>query len=178
MGVVVLNPQDCLKQPFSHKALVSSSRHMKRPRNPNPNRANRAQPNRRTRRSPARPNDTAPQTGATAMVQKPPADKLDMSHVKILKRGEELNETTPDPPSPKVAGRETGLNNKDLASPVRLSRDPESNRVMGFYAGSSMCIESPPPSSLPLPAFFKKKSVVSTNVEATSFLLSVLRLDL
>ncbi|GMN45500.1 hypothetical protein TIFTF001_014688 [Ficus carica] len=171
-GVVVLNPQDCLKQQFSHKGLISSPPHTKQPRNPNPNpnpnpsRANhRAQPNRRSRRAGA----------SAATVQKSPANKLVMSNVKILKRGEKLAETTPDPPSPNPADKE---NLSDPASPPRFRPDPESDRVAGFYAGSSMCIVSPPPSSLPLPAFFSKKSIASTNVEATNALLSVLRLDL
>ncbi|PON91585.1 serine/arginine repetitive matrix-like protein [Trema orientale] len=181
MGVAVLNPHDCLKEPLYNKTLFSPP--MKRPRNPNHRSGNRApQPNRR-KRSPSRPNNSSPPRPKPAVEKPQPAGNLVVGHVKILKRGEELKEKTA--PVPAVKESRVGA---DLDSAGILGRDPESvrtqirvtksNRVAGFYAGPSSCIASPPPSSLPLPAFFSKKSVVSINDEATSALLKALRLDL
>jgi hypothetical protein len=53
----------------------------------------------------------------------------------------------------------------------------------GFYAGSAFNVNSPPPSSLPLPAFFTKKLVkvkkaVAVDDVASSLLKKVLRVDL
>ncbi|KAH0675392.1 hypothetical protein KY285_023193 [Solanum tuberosum] len=48
-------------------------------------------------------------------------------------------------------------------------------RIAEFYAGSGFS-SSPPPSSLPVPAFFMKKR--EDNLDATSDLRRLLRLDL
>ncbi|PON71285.1 serine/arginine repetitive matrix-like protein [Parasponia andersonii] len=187
MGVAVLNPHDCLKEPLYDKTLFSPP--MKRPRNPNHRSGNRApQPNRR-KRSPSRPNNSSPPRPKPAVEKPKPAGNIIMGHVKILKRGEELKEKTASEPSPApVPAVKESLVGADLDSACILGPDPESvrtqirvtksDRVAGFYAGPSSCIASPPPSSLPLPAFFSKKSVVSINDEATSALLKALRLDL
>lgn len=85
-----------------------------------------------------------------------------MGQVKILKRGEQLPETTPDrqPETVKVELR---------------SMEPVAEIVGGLYAGSSMVVASPPPSSVPLP-FFVTKKIVAVK-DATSDLRKMLRLD-
>uniref|UniRef100_E1U346 Uncharacterized protein n=1 Tax=Jatropha curcas TaxID=180498 RepID=E1U346_JATCU len=98
MGVAVLNPQDCLRNPLSYRqSLITPPPRMKSPRNPNPNqnqnqnRPNRSQPNRRKRISNASPTSRA----AIVAPQAHPR-KLLMGQVKILKRGEQLAEVTPE----------------------------------------------------------------------------------
>ncbi|KAA8522912.1 hypothetical protein F0562_009335 [Nyssa sinensis] len=81
-----------------------------------------------------------------------------------------------------------GFGDKDdlvLSSTDRLGPEPEtvqkqirvsdSKVVDGLYAGSSAFLASPPPSSLPFPAFFAKGK---NNDMATSDLRRLLRLDL
>lgn len=78
----------------------------------------------------------------------------------------------------------------DLCSTDRLGPDPESVQVHirisesrnatapNFYAGSAF-FTSPPPSSLPLPAFFNKKTdVAAVNNDATDTLIKMLNLKL
>lgn len=166
------------------------------PRNPNPtpNRAARPQPDRRKpQRKPARPNAT---TSTSSPVQKAPVPQTILTgQVKILKRGEELPkpEELPKAAPPSKENRSPQKQNQkvpDLGSTVRLGPNPKKgpkqtrlsdpvNPALGFYAGSSSCIASPPPSSLPLPSFFaKKNAVVSNTDEAASELLKLLRLNL
>ncbi|CAL5440069.1 unnamed protein product [Camellia sinensis] len=92
-----------------------------------------------------------------------PAKKPVMGQVKILKRGEELT---------------TAMKNQvDENKAINLVV-PKQKRIGDFYAGSA-CISSPSPSSLPLPAFFTKKSVLGTNNRnATTDLRRLLGLDL
>ncbi|GMJ15845.1 hypothetical protein like AT4G32020 [Hibiscus trionum] len=169
MGVAVLKPDDCLKLPNPmkhHKNLY-----------PNPNRSNRAPINRKNR---------SPTTSPPPFLgSKSPANNLIMGQVKILKRGEDLKKA-----SPKKSVRFEKENIDvvvDLGSTNRLGPDPESiptqirltesnnNKVVpvSFYAGSAF-ITSPPPSSVPMPAFFAKKSGV---YDATSDLRRILKLD-
>lgn len=179
-GVAVLNPQDCLEQPFSRKTLIYPT-HMKKPRNPNPNRANRIQPDRR-KRSPTPPSTAIPDPAQRrAVTQRALSSKsLLMGQVKILKRGEKLNDTVSD---------KENLGMPDLGSterlgpvlgsvPSRIGLSTASKGVSGFYAGSSVFVASPPPSSLPLPAFFMKKCVPVKNEDVASDLRRILRLDL
>ena len=84
-----------------------------------------------------------------------------MGQVKILKRGEQLTETTPDPKT------ETA----DVAA--FRSTEPLTGIVGGLYAGS--CVASPPPSSVPLPVFVTKK--IAAVSEATNELRKMLRLE-
>ncbi|KAB1204670.1 hypothetical protein CJ030_MR8G012742 [Morella rubra] len=172
-GVVVLNPQDFL----SGRTLISPA-HTKKPRNPNPNRANRTQPNRR-KRSPTRPSTPPATIPSRTASQKAPSKNIVMGQVKILKRGEKLAKTASD---------EESHGEPDLGSTERLGPDPvsiptqirlttESKAAAGFYAGSSALIASPPPSSLPLPAFFTKKCVSANIEDVASDLRRILRLD-
>lgn len=173
MGALVVNPQDCLKNP-----LQSQPPRMRFPRNPNPNnhRPNRAQPNRRKRS----PNSSPPSRAAVPKNN----NSLVTGQVKILKRGEEglvkpsRFEAPKGSPIPKVVKN----GNLGLGSTARLGPDPvlvpsrvrltESN---GFYAGSAF-FTSPPPSSLPLPGFFRKKN--DTVADAGSELRKLLGLSL
>ncbi|EEF46907.1 uncharacterized protein LOC8274216 [Ricinus communis] len=189
MGVAVLSPQDCLQNPLSSRRdLISLPPRMKPPpRNPNgpdpkANRSNRPQPNRR-KRSP----NTSPPSRAAVLPKVVAAPVI--GQVKILKRGEQLPKTTPE----KVLSQPIKIEMKnkygDLGSTQRLGPDPElvptgsrarltepdNSKVHGFYAGSAF-ITSPPPSSLPLPAFFMKKS--ASAVDATSDLRRILGISL
>ncbi|KAF5726263.1 hypothetical protein HS088_TW23G01005 [Tripterygium wilfordii] len=190
MSVAVLNPQDCLKNSVSRQALISP------PRKPNPNqnqnqnqnqiRSNRAAQQKRRNRSP----NKSPQSRASVSSKLPSrnsspdnnnstnskSQKLVMGQVRILKRGEEVKEAAP-------IKAKSDLN---LGSTERLGPDPESMKneirlthsgpVNGFYAGSAF-ITSPPPSSLPLPAFFTKKTTDLKYDDATSDLCRILKLN-
>ncbi|KAK0571807.1 hypothetical protein LWI29_021881 [Acer saccharum] len=62
--------------------------------------------------------------------------------------------------------------------PIQIRLSESKNRALNFYAGSAF-VTSPPPSSLPLPAFFTKKSVVTLKTDdATSDLRRILKLDM
>lgn len=124
---------------------------------------------------------------------------LVMGQVKILKRGEPLpvndnnnnnyrndNKKAFSAPIPVTTFKKSGLvgrRDEDdliLCSTGRLGPEPEmvqkQIRASDFYAGSGPIVASPPPSSLPLPAFFSKKEKKID--AATSDLLRLLRLDL
>ncbi|XVE53565.1 hypothetical protein DITRI_Ditri03aG0013000 [Diplodiscus trichospermus] len=174
MGVAVLQPEDCIK-------LLNPMKQPKYPC-PNPNRMNRA--NRKKRST-----NTSP-TSRPAVDSKVPANNLVMGQVKILKRGEDLSKMTQEKP----ARFEKENVDADLGTTNRLGPDPGSvptqvrltesnnngNKVVSaaFYAGSAF-ITSPPPSSVPMPAFFTKKFGVTVKYDnATSDLRRILRLDL
>ncbi|KAK8509346.1 hypothetical protein V6N13_062395 [Hibiscus sabdariffa] len=179
MGVAVLKPDDCLKlsNPMKHHKNLYS----------NPDRSNRAPVNRKNRFPTTSSSPTPLYPGFRSQ-----AKNLVMGQVKILKRGEDLKK-----PSPKKSVRFEKENvDVDLGSTNRLGPDPgsiptqirltESNNNSGnnklvpapFYAGSAF-VTSPPPSSVPMPAFFTKKIGVSVkNDDATSDLRRILRLDL
>ncbi len=114
-------------------------------------------------------------------------NNLVMGQVKILKRGEELTKTTPVQAPEPVKKTAENRPDPDLGSTERLGPDPQSvpiqirltelkDRVAPFYAGSAF-ITSPPPSSLPLPAFFTKKTVTVSHGDATTDLRRILKLD-
>lgn len=187
MSVAVLNPEDVLKENrVSRRPLISSpSPKMKYPKQPYPslNRSNRMQSTRRKRSPPPNQNASPPSRGVVAAPKLPAKNNLVMGQVKILKRGEELAKTTTEPVKNIAEKRE----DPDLGSTERLGPDPESvpiqirltelkDRVAPFYAGSAF-ITSPPPSSLPLPAFFTKKTVTVSHGDATTDLRRILKLD-
>ncbi|KAM1200926.1 hypothetical protein ACFX2I_017130 [Malus domestica] len=192
MAVEVLSPRDCHKDSLSRQSVMNFNR------NPNPNPSRLGRPSRPQNdgknRRPTRPNNLP------RPVQKSPAPQnLVMGQVKILKRGEEIPKTVPAPPpqkqnfkpqvpapppqkqNPKPQVPDLGNTNLMGPAPKRVpkqTKNKDSNLTAGFYAGSSSCIASPPPSSLPLPSFFAKKSVVSSTDAAASELLKLLRLNL
>lgn len=119
------------------------------------------------------------------MVAKVPGKNLVMGQVKILRRGEPLNPAMNDNRVVGVADRKPRAKSVEdsdlvLGSTDRLGPDPETVqkqikvaefKVMdAIYAGSG-AYASPPPSSVPLPAFLGK------NGAATSDLRRLLRLD-
>jgi hypothetical protein len=157
--------------------------------------------------------NSPPPSRAAAVVNKVNTKTLVMGQVKILKREEisvktaPLKATVEDLGSTKLLGPDP----ESVPTQIRLStesvkKSPEFNRVApirlsnesvkritnvnlvaaGFYAGSAFNVNSPPPSSLPLPAFFTKKLVevkkavvaVDEDDVASSILKQVLRLDL
>ncbi|XP_028799073.1 uncharacterized protein LOC114754479 [Neltuma alba] len=185
MGVAVINPRDCLNNSSFPQPLPSSLPRMKvltshQTTNPKANRSSRSRPNTRPKRSSSRPHDDERPTRSTsAFMVKPQPHKPVMGQIKILKRGELLTDAqTPAPaPAPAPVVERADLLKTDLESMARMVPNPEPAPVeglVGFYAGSSMFVASPPPSSVPLPAFFTKKAVS----DATSDLRRILRLDL
>nr|XP_011459810.1 PREDICTED: pollen-specific leucine-rich repeat extensin-like protein 1 [Fragaria vesca subsp. vesca] len=181
MVVEVLSPQDCLKHPSSHGLLSLPMKYHHR--NPTPNKAARPQPDRRK-----------PQRKPASPVQKAPVPLLTGS-IKILKRGEELPkpEELPKakeelPPAkenrspPKQNQKVPDLGSTVFSGPKNPKKGPKKqtrladpvNPALGFYAGPSSSIASPPPSSLPLPSFFAKKGAVVSNIdEAASNILKL-----
>ncbi|XP_010447450.1 PREDICTED: uncharacterized protein LOC104730073 [Camelina sativa] len=200
MGVAVLNPQDCLKDPFSHMRYHH-------PRNPSacPNRQKKpVSNNNRTRRSPPPRNQSTrspsppvapplppPRAAVSAFVpkgtvKKSPKNTVAVSQVRILKRGEEIPVKVPDLA---VVKTDLVVEKSDLGSTRRIGPDPglipsqirlsgRKSKTAPFYAGP-VTMTSPPPSDVPLPAFFSKKSVsVFQAADATNDLIRMLRLDI
>lgn len=190
MGVAVLHPQShhfvadpLFPRKHGHGLLQPAARPPGAKTKPS---SNRAHHNRR-RRSPAKSvAASSPPTPA------PPAKGLVAGRVRILKRGEEIASPPPALES-KVeteaarteegAGgaspaRELAQARTQKAEPCRVSAGGGPDRVLaGFYAGSAF-ITSPPPSSVPMPAFFAKKTGgLEGFVDATSDLRRLLRLD-
>jgi len=88
-----------------------------------------------------------------------------MGQIRILKRGEDVS-LTEKPTEPDVVSPP-----EPVPAPAQI---PD-----GFYAGSAF-VTSPPPSSLPLPAFFTKRNCglsEAHNQEIASQLRRVLKLN-
>ncbi|CAK7353852.1 unnamed protein product [Dovyalis caffra] len=176
MGVLVVNPQDCLKNPLQQQPT-----RMRFPRNPNPSnpRPNKAQPNRRKRNTNSSPPPRAAAPKNNNNNNNNRSSNLVMGQVKILKRGEEdLLKPTKKVETPKGIPIPKAVKSGDLGlgSTSRLGPDPvlvpthvrlteSKDFVNGFYAGSAF-FTSPPPSSLPLPGFFTKKANDPVAVDA------------
>lgn len=203
MGAVeVLRPHDPLQKRFSYRetSFVNSAMKSKRNSfsnpNPNPKSGRGFAKSDRRKRSPQKNTGNG---GVRFSSSPPPANGgFTMGQVKILKRGEALSNTT---------SLNEELNKKKIDSVSRLGHELESKEelnkkiaeksdslsrlgqhgikttpkkfiIADFYAGSA-CDSSPPPSSLPVPGFFKKKNIlVETNDDATCDLRRLLRLDL
>ncbi|KAL3532230.1 hypothetical protein ACH5RR_005751 [Cinchona calisaya] len=179
-ATAVLRSQNCLRKPY-----LNSS-----PSNPNCDNVSRS---RRLRRrshtfvnSNQNRNSNPDYRKSAAAANK---NVLVMGQVKILKRGEQLPDLIINKQQRAEGVSETatfdklGFGGKDdliLCSTGRLGPEPElvhkEIRASDFYAGSGPIVASPPPSSLPFPAFFSKKEKKID--EATSDLLRLLRLDL
>lgn len=179
--VAVLHPQDILKNQFNRKhrnnLIQPPMKSRKNPKNLdayNPNPSSTPAKVRRRKRSPANSRNSS----------RAPSDdeskSLVMGKVKILKRGEDLTDVTTSLDDSLLIKKEK---NSETAA-ATVSEDlvvPTSKTVskrMDIYAGYGFYL-SPPPSSLPLPAFFKKKSLVdSNNNNFTGDFRRLLRLDL
>ena len=181
MGTAILRSHDCLQGRFRNDALALATSHVRSQRcsnNPNPNNFNScAHQNRHRKRSTV--NNHRRSRSGDRPVEKYPAATANLvaGQVKILKRGEKLS---PE----KNRHREARVKSVDdldlfLGSTNRLGPDPvtvqRQIRVSVpkdvIYAGSAF-VASPPPSSVPVPAFLGK------NGAATSDLRRLLRLDL
>lgn len=161
--IAVLQPQDLLKNRYPRQNLNYSAMKSRRKSSSD---GSKLTSNRR-RNSPT----------VTSPPSKP---NLVMGQVKILKRGEALTEINNN----KEANYQTPpfvqnlkveeLDDFVLSSTDRLGPEPEVLRkkvsLADFYAGSGV-IDSPAPSSLPVPSFFVKK------VDPTSEIRRMLRLD-
>ena len=186
MGTAVLRSQDCLRGRF-HPEIATYSPLLKSRPNPSPNGTR----SRRRRRSPMGFQDNVNDRVSDRerpMVVKSLARNLVMGQVTILKRGEALS----PPKNLGLGDDQKGRVKRDadvdsvLGSTDRLGPEPEmvqkairvseSKVVDGLYAGSAF-FSSPPPSSLPLPLFFRKKDGSPSNDVATSDLRRLLRLD-
>ncbi|XP_030512088.1 uncharacterized protein LOC115726380 [Rhodamnia argentea] len=182
MGVAVLHPQNhFVPDPLFPRKHRLSQPPVKPPTKAKPN-SNRGHPNRR-KKSPAKSLAASPPPA-------PPAKNLVIGQVRILKRGEEIAApTTALEPKVETEARRTeeGAGSVSPAPELAQARtqkaesarvSPWSGRVLaGFYAGSAF-ITSPPPSSVPMPAFFTRKTGgLDGFADPTSDLRRLLRLD-
>ncbi|CAI9097477.1 OLC1v1033910C1 [Oldenlandia corymbosa var. corymbosa] len=195
-AIAVVRPQDHLRQPNGSR---------RSPANSIPNNVFSFRSNRR-KRSPTRVESTGQDRFRSSNSNRkspdsspspsPPKSNLVMGQVKILKRGEALPDSMIDgkkpvpPPAPRATPAKeikklgfAARRNDDelvLCSTGRLGPDPKTVqmqiRASDFYAGPAPIVASPPPSSLPLPAFFRKEKMKID--AATNDLLRLLRLDI
>ncbi|CAN1328136.1 hypothetical protein LINPERPRIM_LOCUS34351 [Linum perenne] len=174
MATAILPPRDCLQGRFRRETL-SHARRIDGDliANPNPNSAN----SRRRKRSPTG-NRNQSRSQSQPLVAKLPGNNFVMGEVKILKRGELLDSVEKKTTTQATGGlkMEKGKKKEEkvvadlgLGSTDRLGPEPEtvqkeirvqefnSNKVVEgmVYAGSAF-FTSPPPSSLPVPAFLGK----------------------
>lgn len=211
-GVVVLHPQDLFNHNHHRHQFISpsmKSHSTRRNLHPAPSRSCN-----RRKRSPHK-TTTLPSKESNHHRNSSPSSKPTSSGpvmvgpIKILKRGEALPVSTtpssldltplkeqPLPPPVQKAPANTTTKKKKMGAGVSRELavlspfEPELKqiqRISDCYAGSAF-ISSPPPSSLPVPAFFRKKNLVltdddntatnSNSDDATSDLLRLLRLDL
>lgn len=166
MSTDILHPQNCIRK----ETLISPQSRSRVNPNPNPNST------RSRRRKRSQSNITESNNGRSSTrshdrtVENRSVNKnLVMGEVKILKRGEKLEDV-------KLGFRDE---EEVLSSTDRLGPDPDTvmEQIMVFndlYAGSQSMLASPPPSAVPFPAFFAKKE--GKVDEATSDLRRLLRL--
>ncbi|CAI0444210.1 unnamed protein product [Linum tenue] len=172
MATAVLSPQDCLRDTFTNRGgLHSMTPRTKIRCNPTNTptassfKHGRGKSDNRRKQSPNTSPPPRPTPESFLSPQPSAAKVLAMGEVKILKRGEPIQNNKENSPAVRSAS---------AAVKVELNRS-----VAGFYAGSGF-FTSPPPSSLPLPVFLKKSAVVGVGVdsEATSDLRRLLNLAL
>ncbi|KAK8465461.1 hypothetical protein PHAVU_009G089600 [Phaseolus vulgaris] len=185
MEVAVLHPHDSLANnpPIHYRTMLPHFPNMKLS-NPNPNpKLHRSSRNRKKRADPAPQVGPDPAQHAKSLKHQPP--HLIMGQVKILKRGELLTQKTPDSQLPTetavkevTSETETVEITPTLPSTEKVEMTPilsSTEKVDGLYAGYSLLVMSPPPNSVPLPAFITNK-IAAANC-ATSELRNILRLD-
>ncbi|KAK7352668.1 hypothetical protein VNO80_18095 [Phaseolus coccineus] len=169
MEVAVLHPHDSLANipPNHYQTLVPRFPNMKLS-SPNPKlpKLHRSSRNRKKRADPA-PKVGPDPTQHTKSVTHQPQHPI-MGQVKILKRGQVLAQKTPDlqlrtetvEASPTLPSAETVEASPTLPSAETVEITPtlpSTGKVDGLYAGYSLLVMSPPPNSVPLPAFITKK---------------------
>ncbi|CAK8560141.1 unnamed protein product [Lathyrus sativus] len=189
MGTAIIGSHDCLQRRFlPNDALSSSSSPIRSRRNssPNPNIKSNVNQKRRRNRSPVSDFPAAKQhdrrkSGERTFDKVAPANFV-MGKVKILKRGEKLSPEISYDSRLVVKAMDLKLDQPDLVSGStdRFGPDPgamqkqirvsDSSLKDEIYAGSTI-FSSPSPSSVPLPLFFRK------NCLATSDLRRLLRLE-
>lgn len=189
MGAVeVLRPQDALQKQFDYRdsGFVNSAMKSKRnfSSNPNPSPSPNPKPGRgfvksdRRKRSPQKKSNSSGNgngNGGVSFSSSPPETKGNfmVGQVRILKRGEGLVGDTV-----KKIGEKVERVESESVFGKQPETTPKKFNIADFYAGSA-CDSSPPPSSLPVPGFFKKKTIlVENNDYATCDLRRLLRLDL
>ena len=153
MGVAVLQPTD----PLSIRNIIF----------PPPHRPNKPTPNRRRRSPPRHQPETSPPPKGSKKKK-----NLNHNHVRVPKRGEEkVPDLTVEKPDPRSA-------RQIVSDPVTIpSQSRRSTTPALFYAGT-VTSTSPPPSEVPLPAFFAKRSVSSFEpADATTDLIRILGID-
>ncbi|CAL1358918.1 unnamed protein product [Linum trigynum] len=186
MATAILSPRDCLQGRFRREAFTLRSP-ASRAASSRDAVANPKADARRRKRSPMGSQKERAASRSQSLVAKLPGNNLVMGQVKILKRGESLDSVT-ESEDEKKGKREEGEGKKvvdlGLGSTDRLGPEPEivqkEIRVEEFnkvgdtmYAGSAF-FTSPPPSSLPVPAFLGKGGVG----DATTGLRRLLGLNL
>lgn len=159
MSTDILHPQNCIRK----ETLISPQSRSRI--NPNSTRSRR----RRRSQSNITENNNGRKSQDRTVENRSGNKNLVMGEVKILKRGEKLEDV-------KLGFRDE---EEMLSSTDRLGPDPETvmEQIRVFndlYAGSQSMLASPPPSAVPFPAFFAKK--VERVEEATSDLRRLLRL--
>ncbi|CAA0371381.1 hypothetical protein AtNW77_Chr2g0244351 [Arabidopsis thaliana] len=154
MGVAVLHPHDSLINHFSTNTSPPL-RHKKPITN-------------RRRRSPSR--------HQSQISHPPPSPHNHTNHVRILKRGEDINVKIPIEKPDLKSNRQIGSDPMKISTPIRISNRKSMPAL--FYAGP-VTSTSPPPSEVPLPAFFANKTVAGFEpTDATNDLIKILRLDI
>ncbi|KAK1399933.1 Cortactin-binding protein like [Heracleum sosnowskyi] len=166
MSTEILPPQNCIRK----ETLISSQSRSRI--NPNPNSTRSRRRKRSQSNITENINGRSSRKSQDRTVENRSGNKtLVMGEVKILKRGEKLDEL-------KLGFRDE---EEVLSSTDRLGPDPdtvmEQIRVFSdLYAGSQSMLASPPPSAVPFPAFFAKKE--ERFDEVASDLRRLLRLDM
>ncbi|CAA3017885.1 Hypothetical predicted protein [Olea europaea subsp. europaea] len=176
--VAVLHRQDILKNQFSRKhrnnLIQPPMRSRKNPKNlvassPNPS----STKVRRRKRSPANSRNS------TKASSDDDSKSLIMEKVKILKRGQVLADVTTSLDDSLVIKKEENseIAAKTVTEDLVVPTSKAISKQMDIYAGTGFVL-SPPPSSLPLPAFCKKKSLDSKSNNFSGDFRRLLRLDL
>ncbi|KAK4785411.1 hypothetical protein SAY86_002100 [Trapa natans] len=165
MVVAVLNPQDTLMS-LPKIDLVRT----------NPGRIRQG----RRRRSPSKSQNSSPNTR--------PSKALVMGEVKLLRRGVDLKATVSRPAATYPEGisgpASVPVSQTRRATAIIRASSPKVKEINGehisqlvdFYAGGGF-VTSPPPSSLPMPAFCSKKNDLPRSKDVTNDLMKLLRLD-
>ncbi|CAH2061056.1 unnamed protein product [Thlaspi arvense] len=169
MGVSVLHPRDYLNDLLSNNSL----NHPHRQKKPVPNRCRRSPPRRQSTSSPPPVSAFIPNGS-----KKKNLNHIN-NHVRILKRGEEIGDKIPDLGVEKPDLKPTRQIRSDLMKILTQIRTSDRKSMPALFYAGPVTSTSPPPSDVPLPAFFAKKSVsVFKPADATNDLIRIMRLDI